>query len=326
MLVTFAIDEEALKITKGNELILVPAHERLLYLWARLGVLMLDSNVKNAVQGLPQSLRKAWKTALSVNRVESIPVNWKGFSEVSSGVDLVILNERVDLACLEDRKADCVGVPSAKVSCQPEGLVFEVCRFACADQSNAFKGARYLADEGILKGTLIEEIWDKRFSKLARLCKHVTVVDRYAVKEMCEGTGIDQSGLENFLCFLGRQSYQYSTRIYAAKCSDMTETAIRGSVARLFESINRNIFRQLTICLVEERTFKARIHDRWIRFDNTVCEIGIGVSLFKGNVARSASTFTAKPRTGFNRACENFLWENSFEAGRLESDLQGTQG
>ncbi len=41
--------------------------------------------------------------------------------------------------------------------------------------------------------------------------------------------------------------------------------------------------RQLTVYLTSDRIFRDVAHDRYLRFDNMVCQFGIGVEVFYGD-------------------------------------------
>lgn len=318
MLVTFALDEEAIAIGEGNIANLEAAHDRLLSLWRRLGVLMIDQNLLRVIRELPQALRKDWKASLVSNRTTRIPDNWKGFGSVSSSIDLLILKERIDLACLKDARAECVGLSKGSTSCMLNDTEFEICRFADADQSRAFKGAVFLAEEGILTGIPINKLWKDRFSKLSQFAKHVAVVDRYAVKELCRDNRKNKSGLWNLVNFLNSDSQDSSVTIFSTISDDLTRAEVQESLNELFQGTKLVGIRELTIRLGKEHIFKKEVHDRWIRFDNTVCEIGIGLSVFRGHETMKASTFTAKSRTRFTRYVENYLSENCSDIVKQE--------
>jgi hypothetical protein len=75
----------------------------------------------------------------------------------------------------------------------------------------------------------------------------------------------------------------------SASPSDATITAqIKSRLSRL----NRKGIGEVSLFLSNDDQFRTDGHDRYMRFDNNVCTLGIGIDLFRGTRVRQTTMFS----------------------------------
>ena len=85
MLVPFAIDPNALHIAQGDDAKRLAGHSRVLDIWRQVGVLVHggerfdESELKDAVERLPQPIKTLWQKALRYQRVTPAGAGWQSF-------------------------------------------------------------------------------------------------------------------------------------------------------------------------------------------------------------------------------------------------------
>lgn len=290
MLVSFSIDPEAIPMAATQPGPRRHCHERFLKQWLTRGVLVFagrdrdESSIVAKVNSLPQELRKLWKTALKKGRSIPGPEDWNGLERLECLDDLRPLQNVVQLACLEtvrycsalnleetsDETCRCLADPS-----------IEVARFDCADRAQSFIQSEAISSAGIPIGESLASLWATRFAKLAAVSQHGIIVDRYALQG-----GDNISGLERFLIELNRCSRSTSVTLYAGcqieKPDGTMETPndLTTKVRQIVPKLGQGGIRSIDVSLVPNKNFTRDSHGRYVRFDSSVIEIDLGISLF----------------------------------------------
>ena len=293
MLVEFAIEVDAIDGSTNPSVI-----DRLLKTWRHYGVLISpgrrDSSIKQRLESLKNpTLRKIWKDAWmhvlkqTRNAYRSVPVDgtrMEGWNAIASRADLASYSF-IDMALLKQQRADDLGISQGS----PElcGNV-EGARIHDVDQTSRVRDSALLSQEDIERDIQIVDLWTKRFERFAKTSREVSIVDKYAFQK---GT-ID--GLYQFLNLLNRDSESSRVIIYTSPgkaAHPSTEIArIETSIRKETETFTGSGIGTIEIRFLRDGLFRIDGHDRHVRFDNNIFNIGVGIMIFAPPKTRYTTT------------------------------------
>jgi len=248
------------------------AHTRLLDLWREVGAVSCPR--REDVEKLPQNLRKRWEKALLRDRLFSEATYRRLGESLTLGDALAI--EGIELACLSPPRADKWEVyGDDRCSFRSQDGKVEVCSISVCDRSEVAREARRKASEPISEGMTPQKVWEERFSRLVSFCKQSAIVmDRYGFEQ--------PDGLRFVLDRLTDDLAQtVSVEVYGAVDSNevlVSFNQLRGEFDGRWSNRGGTLSFYPT-----EGSFFGRVrgrHDRYIRFDRTVCSIGRGIVVF----------------------------------------------
>ena len=288
MLVQFAIETEAIDNSAR------PAHiKRLLDQWERFGILVYprrgDPALANTISGLAPTARKLWKTTWAMvvknngNAYKWVRRHGPAFewNKVDSPEALASAHHEFEVAVLEESRAAALEVPDGESRrCgKVEGI-----RLRDVDVSLEFSKSKTLSSASIDIGDTIQDIWSSRFRRFAAHSKQVVVVDPYAVRN----NNLD--GILRLLRLLDRDARRCRVTIYsclggkgggAGRVERRIKAAAAGLGGRGVASVGVRLFRV--------KDFKRYAHDRHLRFDNGVFDIGRGMRVFEHRRTKEAT-------------------------------------
>lgn len=327
MLVPFAIDADSLRPDQSwSPTQQKTYHKNLLDVWRQIGLLVYDgckfdeSRLKQTVLQLPQSLRTLWLEVFEHAHSTAAGTQWNGTISLAtiqhlSAARLVI----VDDTCAEvefNFSEDCteISYPLA------DGHTIDVCRFIAANHAHAFSTAFDQSGTHIEAGAEYKTTWNSRFKTLASVptIKKVVIVDRYAIARHHEpNSQSGLSGLERFLRLLDAEASgpRYVT-LYSARTDRLNGKSIndiRDELEAVIERLSYKHIKQLKAIIVPESDgFRDYGHDRFIRFDNYVWDIGLGLEIFEGAFCPrwSSATFKSGAAVDSYREVEKKLFNN----------------
>jgi hypothetical protein len=308
MLVRFALEPEAVDVKDGASPEDLARHHAFLKKWHDLGELLESTGdfsvLQKAIKAMPLRFRSRWQKAMRHARRRPAPAHWHGLVDPTSTDDLTPLQGEADVALVDPVSATlCFGVPEAEPSHISEKLGLEICRFSCVQSSTAFEEAEETARRGIREGERTADFWRDRFSRLAESCQTVTIVDRYAVKP---GAAFD--GLLRFMKELDRSASGGRLTLFSSVETPTEEQEVVRQLRNARKQQRQGGISTLVLYVAAADDFK-KVHDRYVRFDESVCEMGVGVEVLgsrSGKVFRNCS-FTLKPLDQEHRAIEASL-------------------
>jgi len=286
MLARFALDPDVLSSAGMG------AHKRLMREWMRYGVLccnagsFADSELAGILDELPQSVRTLWKKILKNAWLKPAPNGWSGLHGLEDHPnEASVLNGELELACLEATRLELVRDELLNVCPSVELGLFED-----IDTSAAFVHSHELAEKRT-DGIKVSDLWNERFSLAASLVKNITVVDRFA---LADGEGIN--GLEAFLVLLDGAGRKVNVTVYSSFGDEwlrLSESDAQSRVVAIRRRLARGGVGDIQLFLSDSRTFGHVEHDRFLKFDHLVFEIGSGMAIFNGSQSKQ-STFSSK--------------------------------
>ncbi len=313
-----ALEPEAIAFNGTSEADCKASHDRFFEVWERFGVLVVPEDkdsLNRAIERLPQSYRKKWKNALKSSRFRVIEKDLPDFSGINVEADLLAFSEKADLVSLEDARGVCVCISDENYSKVYEEAELEVCRFAFLDRSHAVTSRKDAWDTLIYKGERREDIWKNKFSGLCRYAKRISLIDRYAGKNLIKSFGKGEvSGVEIFLRRLSSINECIDSKTINLFVSDeeTEKNALVRTMSKVLEGSRRNV-RSFHVHICPDKIFGAAAHDRFVRFDNLITALGKGLSVFEDETCQenySCQLFIDRDEK-FRNEVEGFIMKNS---------------
>lgn len=313
MIVAFGVDPEALSLLQFDLGTRHAFHKRLLKHWRRQGVLihpgpkLNGTGLRQAIDKLPVDIRKLWKATLTSAWRQAV-TGVAELSDVQCAEDLRPFKGLLDLACLEETRATCVGLKHDESSFKVLDIAVEVCRIECVDATEAFGQADALAQSHIEPGVAVSDLWRDRFGRLARHSSHIVLVDRYAAQS--HATNPAESGLRRLLVNVDREGSGVIVRLCSQLPDKTTVDAVEHSVTSVVSELRHGGIREIRVTLAPYKMFEHLAHDRYLRFDDKVVAIGVGLEVFERKVVRRRSTCQLTLHDIANRKAEERLFES----------------
>ncbi len=257
-----------------------------------------SSKLSQKIETLPTEVKAKLKTAATQFLLSPGPTTWSGDAGRVESPGLSTLNQDIQLATVDEVTA-LVNFSMAdedKSKTIPSLGDLEICKFPLVNQSQTVALRESLCRREIDQGERAADIWEQRFSGLAKSrIKIVTIADRYALAHFFARSHGKACGLEKFILLLGRNSQHVgrSLTIYSAWTGDLLfdnqkKPLDKRDVLRKLESELRQFLKDIQISnlkidvyLAPDSDFGDEQHDRHIRFDKYVWDIGTGVEIFE---------------------------------------------
>ncbi len=320
MLVPFVIDVDSLAPDPGwTQAQIKTCHQSLLDIWQRIGILKHDadsfetSRLKQAVLRLPPNIRPQWLAMLARNRPLPCGNDWDGSITRNNINQLGVIAQ---VALVEDIRAEeDFGLSEEALSFSDQSTPnMEVCRILSAAHAKTFQDAVAKSTTHIEPKETFRDIWTHRFKSLACApIKNIAIVDRYAIEQLFNPPHQQLSGLDRFLRLLDadasgiRHVTLYSS--WAKLKREIGKVGINDELRLVMDRLPRKNIKLLKVVMLPDKVFRDVSHDRFIRFDNYVWDIGIGLKVFGGAFAaeRSQAAFKTGEATDSYKKIENEL-------------------
>lgn len=228
-------------------------------------------------------IRKKWSNALSHFLMTDMTGEYKSISEfvqLNECFDYIDNHDVPTLLINQDEMAH-LRLPNGRHN-RNNAEVVNVNNFS---DSHYFQNSRDLENHSILAGENINDIWNKRFSAIARKTKTITIIDRYFSKNFEEDMNVRVTSIERFINFLSNTGKKYSITIFSdggEKQSDR-HNAIANYLDRTLS--NKPNFRAaisyFEVSSCDDSLFQKEAHDRFIQFDSFTVLLGTGTAIFR---------------------------------------------
>lgn len=293
MLVKFTIEPDALSDAKYDHIFnLLKNH------WRPYGILvfkvsLLDNALPSCDHNVKDLLKESYKNFKSTGYplwLESNNIDWEN---IDTPDDLARYHAKFELALIEETRALEFGVPEYKTKyC---GSV-EAAELRNVSASDKFETASQLAHLNIRRNTRVDTIWNKRFSRLAEVSEEVTIVDRYAAWNFCDGNR--KVELSKLFKFLDQDSRGCKVTIYSALDGDrytINPDDIADALLVKVRDLQLTNIQEVILHMPSNDVFSDHFPDRYIRFDKITCIIGHGIEVFRRARCQRDTTFSFKP-------------------------------
>lgn len=318
MITRFAIEPCALS-DQPNDVAEVHAQDKRVFeRWKLYGVLYINNACKEwtkAIEALPITRRKMWKTALSSHYYRKVFIDHPDIPEcISDKAKIDSLAHCVDVAGLEKTRAFYFGLPSTEISTHTtKGL--EICRLENIDQSSSFSQIVDAWSGNVKKGAKSDEVWSGRLSGLATYASTISIVDRYCVGNAAKATDKQtNSALAEIMKRIGSSKgpRKKSVNIYSS-LAEVNLARAKAELDKISQAYQMPEIASIHLYMVDEKTFGRAAHDRFIRFGQTVVSIGKGVDLFGAKICGqiTACSISCDDKQEFELHTEGILRKSS---------------
>ena len=300
-LVSFCVEPAAIDLSRVDTSLALTLHIAFLGFWRDVGHLTHDgddfssSSLGRAVEALPQSIRTRWQVMLRSRLRMGTGQQVACIESAESTLALEPLRGLVNLALMEEARAAYVGLPDGDASTLLPSIGIEIARYDSFLMAQTVSSALRLRQTNILSGERLGKVWTDRLEPYARRSRHITIVDAYCGArqsqrrygglhgffQRIDGLGGPGSSL-TVICAVGTE-----LRCNESDCKLAVENAWR-------TNSGRGGIRALELRMIPDYEFREYFHERYIRFDNTVIELGSGLQLFEESLVERTTTFAIK--------------------------------
>lgn len=174
---------------------------------------------------------------------------------------------------------------------------FELISPSHVNESKFFNKSEELSKLDISKKDSIDDIWFSRFKNLSKFTKRIIIIDRYAAKNIMEDHSNKKvSSIDKFIKFLSFNKKKYSIELYSSfgegnNCVNLEKLKKYISEELKIKSYCKGI--KLKISLCKSSDFSDHAHDRMLRFENHIVQIGNGLDIFRCKKMKN-NTFNIK--------------------------------
>jgi hypothetical protein len=160
----------------------------------------------------------------------------------------------------------------------------EFCPFESFHTSRSFEETIDNAQKTFSQGDDVEEIWQKHLKPFARFSNNIRIIDRYLITNVC---GNKSRCLGNFLSRLSRENNSPNIQVISQSRKG-TEIQDLDCIREILVSHG---FKKGEVFSSPYYAFEKHGHDRYLIFDDDVCMVGKGLSLFQSQKVQEDNRF-----------------------------------
>jgi hypothetical protein len=293
----FTVQPEALALSHLDTAQRFSHPDLVIRFWREHGILIFPHPFADAVRSLPQNQRKRWQEAIGfavkrrrifgplaslVNQVQLSLVSPEWF--FGKGLQ--------DLATIEDEELRC-----------------EVCRIDCLNLSAVAKELWETRAGELTERTTCDDIWNRCFSRPVRHAQTITIMDRYAGRDLLTCKSERRSGFHSLLDRLPQKKYPCHLRLYTGFDNDGTNYDADSAVLAAIKAAVEHLLPAgytFTLYLAEDSAFRDRFHYRYLRFDQSwSLKTDAGLAILEGPDLWRRATYNFDPVSDEHMQAEN---------------------
>lgn len=285
MLTEFALDtsffeSDALKTKTTNR--------DFLNLWKKYGVLVLGENqdideiLNQLKKKIPPEVYQIWKDSFEENISIKSKDNWKSLCDYKDYSEILGLNTIFKTGITEDTTNEWIrSLPNYINFCDKTN--FEILDIDDQSISKNFLKSEWESNTDIMKNSDNEKIWESKFHYLAKYTKDIVLLDRYFFQNLREDSGKKlETSVEVFLNFLLKYKKRFNLTFISAGGEENSDEQF--GIDLFFSNIAKSnlskSFNKINLISKTDVYFQSLSHERFISFDQYVCSIGPGLSIF----------------------------------------------
>ncbi|MBP0946427.1 hypothetical protein V2J59_18925 [Pseudomonas alliivorans] len=302
MISEFSLDHDFFSARTLNDDANSAAHDFITRSWLDAGVLILPrggiSDVLKLIDTFPPKFRQRWLEAIEYGKKYEVDREWWDFSDYTDFSKLCELSSIFKTAFSEETAGLQLGVEDSYKQFCTETSFELLAAGVCSESINITKSLG-LSESEILESDTPKQVWDARFEALARHSKKITIVDRYFFENIRKAASRDSTdeAMKNFFSFLSKIDKKFNIRIIShggEKDSDFHNGVYDAFYKGVYKvPIYWKAIGSLTLVSAKEEFFVKKSHDRFLGFDQHICQVGNGMRVL-GSVPIPSSTFLAK--------------------------------
>ncbi|BAV75890.1 hypothetical protein PCAU_3681 [Pseudomonas chlororaphis subsp. aurantiaca] len=325
MLTDFYLDESIFEAGLLKDESFCAVHDTIIDYWKRYGVLVMPDGAAasylQSIKKLPPKFHQRWVGAFTSNSKYQSENSWgqcESYSTFQNACELFCFFET---AVAEDTLSAVI-CDNDKTLRQCPSTLFEVVGIGSITESQNFKASRESSITDIRYGADINDVWMSKFEGFVRHQNKIYISDRYVFESVVRDLqcGYSKSSIVKFIEMLplGRKfnitilsdGDAKGSVMHDEVCNYFTKYVVGSSP--LAQKISR-----LKLVSMATLKFKRFAHDRYVRFDKHVCQVGVGMSIFERHGV-PATSFTVKmlyesSAVEIERAAADSVWYEIFE-------------
>lgn len=307
MITEFFFDDTFFSSACLNDLNLSVVHDVFLNNWIDYGILIHPPGYlikyDTAINTLPVKYQAQWKAALAHSKKVATEIPWKDIVLLTDFEEaLKSYSQYFNTAFVDDTLAYLL-CGNEDISRHCKTTSFEVVGAPAITQSENFKRSIFFSKQDIAGAANINTVWHERFKMLAKHSKRITICDRFfferILADIARGA---HTSIKNFLDFLVVESGDCYLTIFSdgGKINSQQKVEIENYFTGLFKPATGYSakVKRLTLISNEKQVFQKFSHDRYVRFDDYVCALGNGMTIFESNpISNTTVSIKLKPFT-----------------------------
>lgn len=275
-------------------------HDTIIEYWKRYGVLVIPhesaQNYLDSIKTLPPKFHQRWIQAFtSCSKYQSTEY-WGECDTYQTFQNAIALGKFFKTAVTEDT-ISAVLCDNKKTTRHCKDSSFELVGVGSVTESINFNASKESSTKDIAYNSDLNKIWQEKFEGLARFNNKIFISDRYIfssiLRDHCNGY---KSSIAKFieLLPLGKK-FSLTILSDGEGVSSQMHTEVTNFFTKMI--INSPPLAQkissIKLISMESGDFQKYAHDRYIRFDKHVCQIGVGMAIFE-RFDMVATTFSVK--------------------------------
>jgi hypothetical protein len=303
----FTVQPEALALSHLDTAQRLSHTDFVIRFWRDHGILVVPLPFADAVGRLPQNQRKRWREAVA------FAVKRRRFFG-----PLPSLVRQVQLSLVSPEWFSEKGLQDLAVT-EDEELMCEACRMDCLNLSAVAKALWETRAGELPERTTCDEIWDRCFTRPVQHAETITIMDRYAGRDLLRCKSERRSGFHSFLDRLPRKKTSCNLRLYTGFDNDgtayETDSVVVAAIKTAVEHLLPIGYR-FTLYLAQDGAFRDKFHYRYMRFDQSwSLKTDAGLSILEGPDLWRRATYNFDPVSDEHLQAENrFTAEFSVKA------------
>jgi hypothetical protein len=306
----FTVQPDALALAHLDTVQRISHTDSVIRFWYDHGILVVAQSFSSALHSLPQNQKKRWQEAVKLAVKQR-----RFFGPLPSLVRQVQLSLVSPEWFLERSLRDLATTRDEDLNC-------EACRIDCLNLSEVARGLWASRTGELAERTTCGEIWERCFRSPVEHAETITIMDRYAGRDLLTCKSERRSGLHSFLDRLPQKTRPCHLKLYTGfnnEGSDYeTESTVVAAIRTAVEHL-LPIGYNFTLHLAEDCAFRDRFHYRYVRFDQSwSLKTDAGLSVLEGPNLWRRATYTFEPVSDEHLQAESrFTAESSIKV--LES-------
>lgn len=307
MLTEFFIDDGFLGSPYFHDENLSVTHDTFIKNWRNYGILITQNKLitkhNEAIEKLPPKYKKFWKTAFAYGRIHSIDDDCADLSDMKDFEQAKTLLKYYSTAFAEETLSYFLCANDQLSRCC-ELTNFEIVAAPVITTSENIKRSIMACEKDIATGETIDKIWAERFKALAKYSKKIFISDRYLFERIIAdiGKGVSSTSINQLFEFLSESGGEFYISIGSdgGNNGSQLHTEINNYFSNLFKRKPkfRTCIKRITLISNDKSIFQKHSHDRYIRFEQLVCEVGIGMAIFeRAGISNTTMSIKAKQLT-----------------------------
>ncbi|NWE22598.1 hypothetical protein [Pseudomonas sp. P7548] len=302
MLTDFYLDRSVFDAAILKEDSCAAIHDVILEYWKRYGILIVPNSSAqeylDSIKTLPPKFHQRWITAFTDYSKFRSSEHWGECGSYPSFQKVTSLSEFFTTALAEDT-ISAVICDNEKTTRFCFESFFELVGIGAITESIHFNTSKDSSTKDIAFNSDLNKVWQEKFNKFTQFNSKIFISDRFVFSSVLRDH--DNGYKSSVAKFIEMLPLGKKFNITILSDGDLPSSQKQIEVSNFFTKHIMNSpplaqkISSLKLVSMGSLEFQKFAHDRYIRFDRHVCQIGVGMAIFE-RYEVPATTFTVKMR------------------------------